>query len=243
VILCNTDEDPEKERMYLELMQNENAAGIILAPTGTLAKLFPPELADAGPMVVIDRKVRDVAIDSVIIDNFEAARTLSKHMLSHGYRRIAGLFGANSITGQERRRGFEAAMRTAGVPLDEDLIINLPAKEADGHAVTIRLLERESPPEAILTSSGLLAAGAFRAIRDMELAIPSIIAFATFDESPWTAMTRPAVTVIEQPTYAIGQTAAEMLFKRIQEPGRPTRQVVLSSKLIVRQSCGAHANL
>ena len=64
------------------------------------------------------------------------------------------------------------------------------------------------------------------------------IAFATFDESPWTTMIRPAITVIEQPTYAIGQTAAEMLLKRIAEPNRPTRQVVLSHKLIIRQSCG-----
>jgi DNA-binding LacI/PurR family transcriptional regulator len=240
VILCNTDENPEKERTYLELMQNENAAGIILAPTGKLARNFPRELAAAGPMVVIDRKVSEGSVDSVVIDNFEAARTLTRHMLDHGYRRIAGLFGANSITGQDRRAGFEEALRSAGLPLDEGLIINLPAKEADGHAIASHLLELGIPPEAILTSSGLLAAGAFRAIRDKELAVPQTIAFATFDESPWTAMIRPAITVIEQPTYAIGQTAAEMLFKRIKEPGRPTRQVVLSSKLIVRQSCGAH---
>jgi len=242
VILCNTDENPEKERMYLELMQNENAAGIILAPTGNLARHFPQELADAGPMVVIDRKVADVAVDSVVIDNFEAAQTLTKHMLGHGYQRVAGLFGANSVTGQERRSGFEAAIQAAGLPLEEELIINLPAKEAEGHSVASYLLEMENPPEAILTSSGLLAAGAFRAIRDKELSVPSTVAFATFDESPWTDMIRPAITVIEQPTYAIGQTAGEMLFKRIQESDRPTRQVVLSSKLIVRQSCGAHSN-
>ncbi|WP_211253991.1 substrate-binding domain-containing protein [Pelobacter seleniigenes] len=110
--------------------------------------------------------------------------------------------------------------------------------EADGHAAVSRLLERSDPPDAILTSSGLLAGGAFRAIRDKEIAVPEQLAFATFDESPWTAMTRPAITVIEQPTYAIGQTAGEMLFKRILDPTRPTRQVVLSSRLLVRHSCG-----
>jgi DNA-binding LacI/PurR family transcriptional regulator len=240
VIFCNTDEDPEKERRYLELMQNENAAGIILAPTGTLAARFPQELADAGPMVVIDRKVADTAIDSVVIDNFAAARNLTEHMLSHGYQRIAGLFGANSITGQERKSGFLAAINAAGVMLHEEFIVDIPAKEAAGQAAVNQLLNLEEPPEAILTSSGLLAAGAFRAIRDRELTVPDTIAFATFDESRWTAMIRPAITVVEQPTYAIGQTAVEMLLKRIQEPDRPTRQVVLSSKLIVRQSCGAH---
>ncbi|SHJ36422.1 transcriptional regulator, LacI family [Malonomonas rubra DSM 5091] len=241
VILCNTDENPEKEKMYLELMQNENAAGIILAPTGELARNFPQELADSGPMVVIDRKVNNISVDSVVIDNFDAGQTLTRHLLDHGYRRIAGLFGANSVTGQERRSGFEAALRAAGLDLDQELIIEIAAKEVEGHAAVSRLLEAENPPEAILTSSGLLATGAFRAIRDKEIAVPQKIAFATFDESPWTTMIRPAITVIEQPTYAIGQTAGEMLFKRIKDPERPTRQVVLSSKLIVRQSCGAHS--
>ena len=240
VILCNSDENPQKEQMYLELMQNENAAGIILAPTGDLARHFPQELADAGPMVVIDRKVNDAAVDSVVIDNFEAAQALTRHLLEHGYRRIAGLFGANSVTGQERLRGFKEALQAGNIALDEELLICLPAREAEGHAAVSRLLEMTNPPDAILTSSGLLANGAFRAIRDKELSVPDQIAFATFDESPWTTMIRPAITVIEQPTYAIGQTAGEMLFKRIAEPDRPTRQVVLSSRLIVRQSCGRH---
>lgn len=240
VILCNTDENPEKERMHLELMHNENAAGIILAPTGDLARHFPQELADAGPMVVIDRKVNDVAVDSVVIDNFEAAQSLTRHLLEHGYQRIAGLFGANSVTGRERLRGVKEALQSGGVSLDEELIISLPAKEAEGYTAVSKLLEMTNPPDAILTSSGLLATGAFKAIRDKELSVPAEIAFATFDESPWTTMIRPAITVIEQPTYAIGQTAGEMLFKRIEERDRPTRQVVLSSKLVVRQSCGTH---
>ncbi len=238
VILCNTDENPEKERSYLELMQNENAAGIILAPTSRLADHFPQQLADVCPMVIIDRKITGAVVDSVVIDNVTAAQQLTSHMLQHGYQRIAGLFGVHSVTGRDRRRGFNMAFADAGIVPEEELIIDLPAREADGHAAVSRFLERSDPPDAILTSSGLLAGGAFRAIRDKEIAVPEQLGFATFDESPWTAMTRPAITVIEQPTYAIGQTAGEMLFKRILDPNRPTRQVVLSSRLLVRHSCG-----
>jgi DNA-binding LacI/PurR family transcriptional regulator len=240
VILCNTDENPDKERMYLELMQDENAAGIILSPTGRLARHFPQELADLSPLVVIDRKIADVSVDCVVIDNFNAARILTQHMLEHGYKRIAGIFGANSITGKERLAGFMAALQGAGIAIDDRYIIEIPAREFEGHTAATRLLDLENPPDAILTSSGLLAAGTFKAIRDRELPVPNTIAFATFDESPWTTMIRPAITVIEQPTYAIGQTAAEMLLKRIADPARPTRHVVLSHKLIIRQSCGCH---
>ena len=240
VILCNTDENPDKECMYLELMRNEHAAGLILAPTGRLSQRLSQLSATGVPMVVIDRRVPEAVLDSVVIDNVQAAKQLTRHMLGHGYTRIAGLFGASSTTGAERRAGFIAALREAGVTVDDALVISLPAREAEGHAAAGRLLDLARPPEAILTSNGLLAVGAFKAIRDRELRVPEAIAFATFDETPWTAMTRPAITVVQQPVYAMGQTAGEMLLKRIADPERPTRQVVLASRLIVRHSCGAH---
>ncbi len=240
VILCNSDENPDKEKQYLELMQDENAAGIILAPTTKLADNFQENLASNGPLVIIDRKVSNTNVDSVVINNNAAAKMLTHHMLEHGYQRIAGIFGARSVTGRERRDGFFSAFRDAGLTPDENLIIEVPAREDGGHAAMTGLLQLPNPPDAVITSSGLLAGGAFRAIRDKEVAVPHAIAFATFDESPWTPMTRPAITVVKQPTYAIGQTAGEMLFKRIANPQRPPRQVVLSCELIVRQSCGIH---
>ena len=238
VILCNTDEDPVKEQMYLEMMQSENAAGVILAPTLSLSEHFVSNKFGSFPMVVIDRLVSDYSVDMVLIDNNQAAQDLTEHMLSHGYKRIAGLFGESSATGQQRRAGFEHVMRKAGLPVNDKLIISMPAKEEAAHEVVSRLLEMDEPPEAVITSNGLLGAGAFRAIRDKELPVPESVAFASFDETPWSSMTRPAITVVKQPTYAIGQTACEMLLKRIADPERPTRKVVLESKLVVRQSCG-----
>lgn len=240
VILCNTDENHEKEHMYLEMMQSENAAGVILAPTLRLSENFALTKLYSSPMVVIDRQVQGHSADMVLIDNRQAALELTRHMLSHGYRRIAALFGNSSATGHQRRAGFEDALREAGIPENDILIKNIPAKEQAAHEAVLALLELQNPPEAIITSNGLLGAGAFRAIRDKELPIPETVAFASFDESIWTAMTRPAITVVEQPTYAIGQTACEMLLKRISDPQRPNRKVVLDSKLIVRQSCGGH---
>jgi LacI family fructose operon transcriptional repressor len=68
--------------------------------------------------------------------------------------------------------------------------------------------------------------------------MPEEIAFATFDETPWSTLVDPPFTVIEQPTYEIGNTAVELLVKRIEDPTGSTRVVTLKSKLIVRQSCG-----
>jgi LacI family fructose operon transcriptional repressor len=109
-----------------------------------------------------------------------------------------------------------------------------------GYATTWELLNRSERPDAIFSSNGLLATGAFRALRESQLAIPDEIAFATFDDTPWAGLVEPPVTVIRQPTYEIGKTACELLLERIHEPSRPTRQIILNSTLVVRRSCGRH---
>jgi LacI family fructose operon transcriptional repressor len=240
VFLCNTDENPEKERMYLDLMSDENVAGIILSPTRQSADDFS-EIAKLDiPMVVIDRRVRDVDVDGVILDSVEAAHRIVSHLLADGHRRIGAMFGIGSTTGRERREGYLRALEEYGLKPLLELVSFVNAKEEEGYKMTKRLLSLPEPPDAIFTSNALLSAGAFRALRESGLAIPDEIAFASFDETTWTTLVEPSVTVIKQPTYEIGQTATELLLKRIEDPDRPTREVILKGELIVRRSCGFH---
>jgi LacI family fructose operon transcriptional repressor len=240
VFLCNTDENPEKERMYLDLMSDENVAGIILSPTRQSADDFS-EIAKLDiPMVVIDRRVRDVDVDGVILDSVEAAHRIVSHLLADGHRRIGAMFGIGSTTGRERREGYLRALEEYGLKPLLELVSFVNAKEEEGYKMTKRLLSLPEPSDAIFTSNALLSAGAFRALRESGLAIPDEIAFASFDETTWTTLVEPSVTVIKQPTYEIGQTATELLLKRIEDPDRPTREVILKGELIVRRSCGFH---
>ena len=148
------------------------------------------------------------------------------------------LFGIGSTTGQERREGYFKALEDHGLKPSAELAFFVEAREAEGYKATRELLKLPVPPDAIFTSNGLLSAGAFRALRESALKMPEEIAFATFDETPWSALVDPPFTVIEQPTYDIGRTAVELLVQRIQDPTRSAREVTLKSKLIVRQSCG-----
>ncbi len=240
IFLCNTDENPDKEAMYLDLMRDENVAGVILAPTSQVADAFAETVKLDVPIVVIDRRVRGVEVDSVLIDNVEAAYKITEHLLDHGHRRIGAIFGAGSTTGRERREGFMQAFKDRGLKPALELISYVEAREGEGYKATQRLLSLPELPQAIFTTNGLLAVGAFRAIRESKLSVPDQLAFASFDETTWTSLVEPAITVIEQPTYEIGQTATELLLKRLAEPARPTREVILKGKLIVRQSCGQH---
>jgi DNA-binding LacI/PurR family transcriptional regulator len=238
IFLCNTDENPEKEAMYLKLMRDERVAGLILSPTHKLTGDFRSIVDPKLPMVVIDRRVTGAEIDTILIDNEDAAFRLTRHLLDHGCRRIGALFGSGTTTSKDRRKGYLAALKEKGLEPSPDLAIHIPAREQDGFAATVRLLAQPMPPDAIMTSNGLLAAGAFRALREQRVPIPGQLAFASFDETPWSTLVEPSITVIEQPTYEIGHSAVELLLKRIQDPGCACKEMILKSRLTIRRSCG-----
>ena len=235
LFLCNTDENPEKETLYLDQMQAQNVAGIIFSPTRQSAESFP-ELGISVPTVVIDRAVRDSDVDMVIIDNVDCAYRLTEHLIENGYRRIAGLFGEASVTGRQRREGYEQALQAHRLEPPEGQARYIPPKIEAGKATASRILAQTPRPDAIVTTNSLLTAGAFMAIREQGLTIPDDVGLVGFDETTWGALVEPAITIIAQPTYEIGATAAELLLQRVKEPDRSPRKVILQGKLVVRGS-------
>ena len=216
VFLCNTDENPEKEAIYLHLMRDEGVAGVIFSPTHQAVTNFSASNLDF-PTVVVDRS----------IPNVDAAYRLTVHLIENGYRRIAALCGEMGTTGQERRLGYEKALRAHGLSPAPELVKYVQPKIEAGYAAALKMLDSAQPPEAVLTTNSLLGAGALQAIRERDLTVSDDIALVTFDETTWTWLVQPAITLIAQPTYEIGRTATELLLQRIAAPDRPTRQVIL----------------
>jgi LacI family fructose operon transcriptional repressor len=238
VFLCNSDEDPRKEEIYLRHLIDENVAGIILATTGKTVRT-PSVLKNLHlPVVVIDRPVKSNIADSVLIDNVHACYDLAQHLIDQGRRALGGIFGANSLTGQERALGFWQAIEQNGLDRQHCLQVDIAPREEEGYRVTRELLATRPDLDTLLVSNGLTATGAYRALMESGVPCPGKIAFATFDEAAWTSLVRPTVTVIEQPTYEIGVTATELLLQRIEDPTRTHRQLVLQHRLIVRESSG-----
>src|SRR2546421_8163245 len=234
VLLCNTDEDPEKEAIYLNLMRDTSVAGAIMSPTRrTIANFADSNLP--FPIVVVDRSISNGDVDAVLLDNVDAAYRLVTHLIEQGYRRIGALCSEMS-TGLERQIGYEKALRSHGLaPRTEYMKYVAPKVEA-GYAATLKMLEGAEPPDALFTANSLLGAGALQAIRECNLSIPDDIALVTFDETTWASLVQPAITLIAQPTYEIGKAAAELLLQRIADPSRPARQVILKGQLLVRGS-------
>ncbi|HZU69608.1 MAG TPA: LacI family DNA-binding transcriptional regulator [Ktedonobacteraceae bacterium] len=240
VVLCNTDENPQKEAIYLNLMRDTSVAGAIMSPTRqTIASFTDSNLP--FPIAVIDRSIFNVDVDVVLLDNVDAAYRLVTHLIEQGYRRIAALCSEMS-TGLERQLGYEKALRAHGLSLRSEYMRYIPPRADAGYAATLKMLDLAEPPDALFTVNSMIAEGALRAIRECNVTIPDDIALVTFDETTWASLVQPAITLIAQPTYEIGKTAAELLIQRITDPDRPTRQVILKGQLVVRGSSVPHHN-
>ncbi|GAA5529628.1 LacI family DNA-binding transcriptional regulator [Herpetosiphon gulosus] len=235
VLLCNTDENPEKELLYLQLMGDEQVAGVIFSPTLHTLNRFH-ELNLSFPTVLIDRSLRSGDVDAVLLDNVGAGYMLAKHLINQGYRRIGAIFGEASTTGRERQRGFEDALRDAGISMQPEYLRFVRPRTEAGHSTTLDLLRLSQPPEAIFTSNSLLTAGALQAIRERRLQMPEQIGLVGFDDTAWASLVQPAITVLAQPTDEIGRSATELVLQRVADPQRPTRKIILQGELIVRES-------
>ena len=191
--------------------------------------------ADNG--LTVDRRLAGAPVDSVTVNNHQAARTAAQHLIGQGCRRVGFIAGPiQTTTGASRLAGYRAALRAAGRLPDPSLIAYADFRTEGGYAATRQLLRQRRPPDGLLFANNLMTVGGLRAIAEAGLAIPDDIAVVGFDDAIWATALRPPLTVVAQPTYEIGQTAAKLLLRRVNGESRPPRRVVLEAELIVRAS-------
>ncbi|MCB0111026.1 MAG: substrate-binding domain-containing protein, partial [Caldilineaceae bacterium] len=228
VLLCNTDEDTEKEALYIELMMAERVAGVIVSPTASSSAAYQALIDSGIAVVAIDRKLSNLTIDTVSVENQCATERVVSHLVALGHTRIAAVVGTPDVsTGIERRQGYEGALRAHGLSVDPQLICSGVPQIPTGYELTNQLLALPDPPTAIFTGNNLLTIGALRAIHEHGLTVPHDIAVAAFDEMDWMFVMNPPLTVVAQPSYAMGEHAATLLLQRIEDPDRAIAAIEL----------------
>ena len=242
VLLCNTNEDPDRFQRYLQLMRAESVAGLIVVPTKAEDSAALCALqADGISIVLLDRAIDGLDVDVVKVDNYMGSYDGVQHLIQLGHRRIAIVFPDVS-TGHERFEGYAAALHDAGLEIEQDYV-----KIADYHAessyqLTKVLFTLPHPPDAIFTGTNLMTLGAFRALREQHLLVPQDVAILGFDDIPWAEDLYCPLTVVRQPTYDLGCHAVNHLIRRLDKPKSPYQITTLPTEMIVRESCGIHLN-
>jgi LacI family transcriptional regulator len=238
LVLCNSDEDLEREAGYIDVAIAERMAGVVIAVASTRESSLKPLIDRHLPVVEIDRAAGRY-VDAVLVDNQLGAEEATRHLMENGGRRVACITGPARVqTATERLEGYRKAVAKAGFSNGQDLIRRADYKETGGHEAALSLLTSRNPPDALFIANNPMAAGALRAIRELGLSVPRDISLVAFDDSPWCSLVSPQLTVVAQPAYEIGRVAAELLATAGDK--RTSRTIVLTPQLIVRESSIRH---
>ncbi len=163
-----------------------------------------------------------------------------KHLLGHGYRRIAIIKGTeHNFDAEQRLQGYRAAIEESGADRSEDLELPGNFSEESGYAAVRTLLERSPRPRAIFASNDSTAIGALSALRDAGVQVPAEIALAGFDDIPVGAFLTPALTSVRVGIDYLGVHAIESVLRAIREKnGHRKEKSVIATRLSIRESCG-----
>jgi LacI family transcriptional regulator len=239
VFLCDTRNDPETELKVVREFVQRRVDGVILAPSADPDnKAIEFLAANKMPFVQVDR-IASSGADGVGLQNRHAMEILVDHLVAHGHRRIGLVTGEPGFrTTVERGEGYVRALKKHGIAIDPALMQEGNATSEEARRAMLRLIDLPERPTAIASGNNLATIGIMKAVRERRLSVPDDIALIGFDDFEWADCFEPRLTVIAQPSEAIGLRAAEMLLERIKSPERAPRQVRLAPTLIVRRSCG-----
>jgi LacI family transcriptional regulator len=240
-LLGNTSEDRAKEERLLKTMREFPADGILICPAfghGTPTDF--PNFACQLPTVSFCR--RAAGLDYAGVDNAEGALLAVEHLFQLGNRRIAFVGGEPDFsTGRERIDGYRMALARLGLEFDSRLVFPAPPTRRGGYDSVPKLLRLENRPTAAFCFNDVVALGMIEALQHSGIRVGKEFGVVGFNNVPDAAQSLPGLTTIDTSPRELGETAAELLLKRIQQPDSPTRTVILQPRLMVRESCGAGA--
>ena len=240
LMLHSTGADAEDELALLRDLKRRFVDGLILVSIH-LTKQHAQELARAAaPVVVIGSPPKGTRADTVRAYSRKGAAEAVRHLHAAGRRRIAFLNGPeHTAPGSARRLGYFDGLRACRLERDDDLIeVARDFMVEPGRRAAERVLARVRP-DALFCANDLLAAGALAALRDAGLDVPGDVAVVGVDNSQLSELLWPPLTSVDIGSAERARIAAELLFKRIEHPGRNVRTVGVEPRLVVRESSGA----
>ena len=239
IILCDTEENPVKEELYLNLLIEKQIDGIVVASViddeSVYGKLFDLKL----PVVFMDNLpyIR-TNYDSVSLDNRKASLLAVDLLVSHGHRKIGTISGKMTESScRDRKIGFVEAMNHFEIDTNEALIKEGDSKEDSGYKRMTEMLESGLEMTAVYVTSSKMTYGAIKAIKDKGLKIPGDISLVGFDVHDESGLMIPSVTTILQPAKEIGEISGEIIVEKIKNPDkRYSKRIVTEPELIIKET-------
>nr|WP_208403281.1 LacI family DNA-binding transcriptional regulator [Paenibacillus sp. BK720] len=238
VLICDSDNQIEKEMEYLGLLPDKTVDGMILV-TPRVSDDTINEYVQKGYVIgVVGRAVVHEDILSCKTDNVKFSNEAVRHLVEQGHQQIAYIGGySDSLENYERMEGYMKALKEGKIPFLPTLIDNGDFEETGGYQAFNRLLERNQSFTAVYCANDEMALGVYRACRERGIRIPEDMAVVGVDNNRITEYLLPALSTVEQPKYEMGSHLTEKLIAQMNGNEQSAqKKYVIESKLIKRES-------
>lgn len=240
ILYGNTDEDPSREKVYLDLFREQQVRGLLLAPFGdVLPQLRRLRSAGIAP-VLVDRFSADAEFSSVSVDSVAGGRLAVDHLIESGRRRIAFVGGPMQLRQMnDRLAGARASAENATARVELEVVATTAMTVDEGAAAGARILARPRRdwPDAVFAGNDLLALGLLQSLVSAgRMLVPDEIALIGFDDTIFAAAAAVPLSSIRQPSRMIGRTALRIVLEEAADPESIPRQTVFPPELVVRRS-------
>jgi len=236
LFLFHTEE--EERKLFPRLIRRRMVDGLVIQSTNADDQLFHQLDQFELPYVVAGRPMNITGASYVDVDNVAGAYNGVRHLVRTGQKRVGVIYlPLNTTVGLDRFEGYKKALIESNLAFDDRLCVEGDFTENGGYYAAQRLLAHK--PDAIFSSSDLMAVGALRAVREAGLSIPEDIAIVGFDDLPPASRATPSLTTVRQPIQRMGSRLVETLLDILEKGADPPRRIIMETELVIRASCGA----
>lgn len=239
VLIVQSNESYETELKNVQSLEENMVDGLIISLSRETKNLkyYQSLISQNYPIVFFNRYNEALPASKVIFDDFKWAFFVTEHLIKQGCKKIYHLSAyQHLLLARNRMRGFKKALTKYKIDYSDSWIIEAGLFVEEGEQIMHQLIEENNIPEAIVCANDKTAFGAMRAIKHHGLKIPEDIAVTGFSETPFVEIVDPPLTSVAQPTYEMGEIAAKLLLKKIENETMTPETVILNGTLNVRAS-------
>ncbi len=239
VTLAQSHEDPESERINLQMMEDYRVEGIIISACHNKKNVdIYKDLIDKGiPLVFIDRTVENIPASQVKIDDYMKAFFMVEHLIRLGKKQIVHLAGPSYIRNSlDRKKAYKDALEKFQIPFDPIYLIDSGVNYEDGEQSMEAFIQKKIPFDAVFCFTEMSAFGAKSCLQQHNFSIPKDVAICCISGTTLSTLVHPSMTAVEQPVKLMAKTSVELMIEKLENPKVPNREVILDAEMIIRES-------
>jgi LacI family transcriptional regulator, kdg operon repressor len=230
-IVCNADDDPEKEKKYIEMLRAKQVDGLIIFPTGRNNDLYKSMLKQGYPVVFVDRRVENLDVFSIITDNTNSTSMAVQHFIEKGHQNIAFVVQPLTVsTRVDRLAGYKKALTDAGLEVNPDFVVEASITEMKSKLE--KLFSLEVKPTVLFAANDrvFMAVGEF--LKEKGIKLGKELELIVFDNIPFSQLLDAPISFIVQPATEMGKKAAELLLEQINKENKPPEVFIFPSRML-----------